>query len=85
MAAWVAEKARTHGGRRSVQATKPMLAALKMVPIVETVPLPFLAQMVDNSTGALAPGEAKEKAAGVMLDELARWQAALRALRPTKS
>jgi NAD(P)H-dependent FMN reductase len=73
------------GGLRAGQMTKPMLAALKMVPIVEAVPLTFFAQLVDKASGKLVPGEANEKAAGMMLDELVRWESALRVLRPAKS
>jgi NAD(P)H-dependent FMN reductase len=70
------------GGLRSVQVIKAMLASLKMVPMVEAVPLPFFAQMIDKASGAFAPGEANEKAAVAMLDELVRWEAALKVLRP---
>lgn len=69
------------GGLRAVQMLKPILAALKMVPMVEAVPLPFYAQMVDKTSGAFLPGDANEKAAAAMLSELARWDQALRALR----
>lgn len=69
------------GGLRSVQMTKLMMASLKMVPMVEAVPLPFYAQLIDKASGAFTPGEANEKAANAMLDELVRWQSALRVLR----
>lgn len=72
------------GGLRSVQMTKLTLAALKMVPILEAVPLTFFAQLIDKTSGALVPGEANEKAAALMLDELVRWQSALQVLRPAK-
>lgn len=73
------------GGLRSVQMTKPILAALKMVPIVEAVPLTFYAQMVDKTTGQLNPGDGNEKAANAMLDELVRWESALKVLRPARA
>ncbi len=72
------------GGLRAVQATKPILTALKMVPIVDAVPLPLYAQLVDKASGSLVPGEANEKAAGAMLDELGRWESALKTLRPAR-
>lgn len=68
------------GGLRSVQMTKPILNALKMVPIVEAVTLPFFTKMLDD-TGVFTGGESQERAAVVMLDELARWSTALRSLR----
>ena len=68
------------GGLRSVQMTKPILSALKMVPIVEAVTLPFFTKMLDD-TGVFTGGESQERAAVVMLDELARWTTALRQLR----
>jgi NAD(P)H-dependent FMN reductase len=70
------------GGLRSVQMTKPILAALKMVPVVEAVVLPMYAQQINKETGAFTPGEAADKAAATMLSELVRWESALRVLRP---
>lgn len=69
-------------GLRSVTAAKPIVNALKMVPINEGVPIPFFAQLIDKETGKFNGGESNEKAATVMLDELVRWEAALRTLRP---
>lgn len=69
------------GGLRSVQMTKQILTALKMVPIVEAVTLPFFTKMLDHSGGFTA-GESQERAAAAMLDELVRWTSALRSLRP---
>jgi NAD(P)H-dependent FMN reductase len=69
------------GGLRSVQMTKLLITSMKMVPMYEAVALPFFANSIDSETGAFAPGEAQEKAAVVMLDELARWTAALAVLR----
>lgn len=68
------------GGLRSVQMTKPILNTLKMVPIVESVTLPFFTKLVDD-TGVFTGGESAERSAAAMLDELARWTAALRTLR----
>jgi NAD(P)H-dependent FMN reductase len=73
------------GGLRSVAMTKPILAALKMVPIVEAVVLPMYAQHVDKGTGAFVPGEAADKSCAVMLDELKRWESALRTLRAPRA
>ncbi len=67
------------GGCRAVQAAKLVITTLKMVPIVEGVTIPFVAKLMDN--GRFAGGELHQKAATVMLDELARWEEALRQLR----
>lgn len=69
------------GGARSVQMAKPILAMLKVVPIVEGVLIPFVAQLIDAETGAFRATEAHDKAARIMLDELLRWHGALIALR----
>lgn len=68
-------------GLRGVQMTKQILSALRVVPIVEAVAIPFFSQSVDEETRAFDPGEVQRKAARAMLDELARWAAALRPLR----
>jgi NAD(P)H-dependent FMN reductase len=67
------------GGLRSVQMIKPLLTALKMVPIVEAVTLPFVHKLVDGGQFKAEPTH--QKAAGAMLDELARWTGALEVLR----
>jgi NAD(P)H-dependent FMN reductase len=69
------------GGMRSVQMTRQILTAFKMVPIVEAVHLPFFTKLVDADTGTFDGGEAGEKAANVMLHELQRWTVALASLR----
>ena len=67
------------GGLRAAQMTKPTLAALKVVPIVEAVTLPFAGKQVEN--GLFAPTPANDEAAASMLDELHRWATALRTMR----
>ena len=69
------------GGTRSVQATRGLISALRMVSMVEAVHLPFFTQQIDKATGEFRPPEAQEKAALAMLSELARWEEALRGLR----
>jgi len=67
------------GGLRSVQTTKLLLGALKMVPIVEAVTIPFVARELQDGR---FPGTEKANAsATTMLDELLRWTTALAALR----
>lgn len=69
------------GGTRSVQMTKSIAAALKMVPLVEAVNLPFYNRLFDQPSGRFTPGDTHDKAAKKMLDELVRWTSALASLR----
>lgn len=69
------------GGLRAVQMTKLTLGALKMVPIVEAVTLPFVAQAIDRESGTFKATEQHDKGAAAMLDELHRWTVALAPLR----
>jgi NAD(P)H-dependent FMN reductase len=68
------------GGTRAVQALKPICAALRMVPAVSAVILPFPFAHVDDD-GTFNGDEAMAGAASGMLDELARWTETLRPLR----
>ena len=68
------------GGTRSVQMTKLVLAALKVVPLPEAVTLPFFAKNIDAEK-KFNPGDLQTKAVITMLDELLRWTNALRPLR----
>lgn len=69
------------GGLRAVQMAKQTLGALKMVPIVEAVTIPFAAQAIDRESGTFKATEQHDKAAATMLDELHRWTRALASLR----
>ncbi|HEX4407026.1 MAG TPA: NAD(P)H-dependent oxidoreductase [Polyangia bacterium] len=69
----------TSGGLRCVQAAKLMVTTLKMMPMMETVSLPFFSKHVEN--GAFKADEAHEKTATAMLDETFRWAEALKVLR----
>jgi NAD(P)H-dependent FMN reductase len=66
-------------GIRSVQMTKLVLSALKMVPIVEAVNIPFVSQFLED--GMFNATDAHQKAATAMLDEQLRWTSALMPLR----
>ena len=68
------------GGIRSVQMTKQMITTLKMVPLVEAVPIPFFSQHIDD-TGLFVPNELHQKSATDMLDELLKWAEALKPMR----
>lgn len=67
------------GGTRSVQAIKPLVTSLKIVPIVEAVNVPFFAHMI--SDGRFMPNPPTETGAGLMLAELKKWAAALKPMR----
>jgi NAD(P)H-dependent FMN reductase len=66
-------------GLRSAQMLKPVLAGLKMVPMVEAVSIPFVKNLVED--GELVGNDPMERGADAMLDELAHWSDALAPLR----
>ena len=68
------------GGTRSVQMTKQVVTALRMMPIPEAVTLPFFTKMF-AADGTFAPDGTQERAATAVLDELKRWATALQTLR----
>lgn len=68
-------------GLRGAQHTKLTAVGLKMMPIPEAVSIPFFAKHIDEDAGTFDPGEVQVKAAKVMLDELLRWEGAMRGLR----
>ena len=68
-------------GLRAVQMTKQTLTALKMVPVVEAVTIPFVAKAIDREAGVFKATEQHDKAAVTMFNELHRWTAALASLR----
>ncbi|MGE3274242.1 MAG: NADPH-dependent FMN reductase [Vicinamibacterales bacterium] len=69
------------GGLRAVQAVKPVLGILRVVPIVEAVTIPFVGKQIDEQTGVFTPNDVQAKAATALLDELVRWAHALLPLR----
>jgi hypothetical protein len=50
-----------------------------MVPLVEAVAVPFFTKRIENNT--FTSDEVLDKSATILLDELARWNAALTVLR----
>jgi NAD(P)H-dependent FMN reductase len=68
------------GGTRAVQMVKPMMAALKMVVLLESVSAPLFANRID-AKGVFNANELEEAAARVMLDALLEWTRALSVLR----
>lgn len=67
------------GGIRSVQMTKQTLTTLKVMPILEQVAIPMVAEHIAD--GRFQPNQHHEQSAPVMLDELLRWAEALQGLR----
>ena len=67
------------GGLRGVQMTKPRLLAFNMMPIVDGVPIPFVAKQI--AAGRFEATDAQNKALTLTLDELTRWTGALALLR----
>ena len=69
----------TAAGTRAVQQLKQVITALKMVPVLESVNIPFHAQFIRD--GRFYANDVLEQAATAMLDELLRIDGALRPLR----
>jgi len=67
-------------GTRAVQMLKQVVTSLKMVPLLESVMIPFVQRLFDDQ-GQFQPTEAMEATGRALLDELARWQEALAPLR----
>jgi NAD(P)H-dependent FMN reductase len=72
------------GGTRATQMLKQVMSGVRLVPLTDSVNIPFIAEKLDEDR-RLKPNEIMEQAATVMLDELARWAEALRPLRSPKS
>ncbi len=68
------------GGLRSVQMTKSVVTALKMMPMAEAVTVPFFTKFI-TETGEFAAEDVHERSADAMLTELARWTEAMKTLR----
>ncbi len=66
-------------GTRAVQQLKQVLTTVRMVPVFDSVNIPFHPQFI--SGGEFHANEILEQAADAMLDELARLESALRPLR----
>lgn len=68
------------GGLRAVQTAKLLVTTLKMMPMVEGVAVPMVAQQLDEN-GVYAGNALVDDSAQKMLDELAKWTDALATLR----
>ena len=71
------------GGTRSMQAVKQVVTAMKMVPIVEAVNIPFFTKYIDEQNKFNAD-EIIQKSAEGMLKELGRWTETLQQMRNKK-
>jgi len=67
-------------GARAVQALKPTLTQLSVMPVPEMVPIPGVSGLLDDQ-GNLQGTEIHEKSAGGMLNSLEKWSGALKTLR----
>jgi NAD(P)H-dependent FMN reductase len=67
-------------GTRAVHQLKQVVTAVKLVPVVEAVHIPFVAQFIDDD-GVVQANEVMEQAAVAMLDELVLMEDALRGVR----
>ncbi len=65
-------------GTRAVQALKPVLLSVRMVPVVEAVNVPFVQQFL-RPDGTVEANDVMVSAADAMLDELLRVTGRLRA------
>jgi NAD(P)H-dependent FMN reductase len=68
------------GGLRAVQTARQILGALRLVSIPECVPVPMVAQFIDENR-KFTPNEPMIAGSKLMLDELERWAAALKTMR----
>src|SRR5690606_23041194 len=68
------------GGMRAVQLEKQLVTTLKMMPMVEGVAVPMVAQQLDEA-GNFRSNELIDDSAQTMLDELFKWATALQPMR----
>ncbi len=71
------------GGMRGVQAVKPLLTALRIMPLNELVAVPMVSQHL-NEQKQFQPTDIHKASVKPMLDELLRWAEALKGLRATR-
>jgi NAD(P)H-dependent FMN reductase len=68
------------GGTRAVQMVKPMLTALKLTVLFESVMVPLFTKSI-NEQGVFTASEMQEEHAKAMLDALVKWTSALAPMR----
>lgn len=67
-------------GTRSVEQLQQVVTAVRMMPVVEQVNIPFFQQFID-ADGVVQANEAMEQASDAMLEQIVRLEATLRPLR----
>jgi NAD(P)H-dependent FMN reductase len=67
-------------GTRAVEQLQQVVTAVRMMPVIEQVNIPFYQQFIDEH-GVLQANDVMEQAAEAMLDQLVRLEATLRPLR----
>lgn len=67
-------------GTRALVSLRQTVSALKLVPVLEAVNVPFFAQFI-NADGVFVPNEMTVKGAAAMLAELKKWAGPLKAMR----
>lgn len=67
-------------GTRSVEQLQQVVTAVRLMPVIEQVNIPFYQQFIDED-GVVQANEVMEQAAEAMLDQLVRLEATLRPLR----
>jgi NAD(P)H-dependent FMN reductase len=70
-------------GTRAANSLKADLSTLRIVPLSESVNIPFFTQFI-NEDGILVVNDITDKAAQTMLKELTRWTKGLQAIRNDK-
>ena len=70
-------------GTRAVNSLKNDLATLKIVPLIESVNIPFFDKFI-NEQETFIGNEMLQKSAGVMLRELVRWTKGLKLIKENK-
>jgi NAD(P)H-dependent FMN reductase len=71
------------GGLRSTQMLKQVVTALNMMPLVESLSIPFFTKFI-NDEESFVPDEIVIKSANTMLSELEHWTEALKSMRQLK-
>ena len=69
------------GGLRAAQSLKGLMTTLRIMPIPEGVAIPNFAQHIDKASGVFKSNELMDASVETMLDELAKWSAALKPMR----
>ncbi len=69
------------GGIRAMQMLKQIVTTLKMMPLVESIPIPFFTKYI-NDEGVFTADDPLDKSADALLKEMEKWAGALKTIRP---